>query len=120
MWLITQHGAYSVVAYDPHRDPVAAERRSAGTNLLVRARARRDLEALRRWLPDLEVREDPAADYRFRTVVSPPEWDRVLISEARLIDYPNFKSRVAETLGSEREALYTRVWTILRSLQEEL
>jgi len=119
MWITTQKGFYSVVAFDPERDPAAGPKLPAGTHFLVRARARADLEALQRWIPDLIVREDSTADYRFRTVVSRVDWDRVLTSEAGLIDYANFKDRVGKTMGDDREELYTRVWAILRAIRED-
>jgi hypothetical protein len=52
VWVFTQGGFYSVVAYDPSRDHGGKTR---GENLLlVRARVRNDLEQLRRWIPNLE------------------------------------------------------------------
>ena len=118
MWVLTQHGAYFLVAYDPDQDPVEGDRPAAGTHLLVRARARGDLEALRQWIPDLAVREDPIADYRYRTVVSRADWDGAMAAEAAMVDYTSdFKGRVGQVLGLDREALYTQVWAILRGIR---
>jgi hypothetical protein len=120
MWLITQNGAYSVVAYDPDRDPVKGERPPAGTHLLVRARASGDLEAIRYWVPDLAVGEDRTADYPYRAVISRADWDRAMAAEAAMVDYPtDLKGRVGEVMGVEREALYTQVWGILRGIRDE-
>jgi len=119
MWIVTQKGFYSIVAYDPERDPVDGPKPPPGRNLLVRTRARSDLEALRRWIPALAVREDPMADYQYRAVVSRVDWDRVLTSEAGMVDYTSdFKGRVGQVLGSDREDLYTRVWGLLGRIRE--
>src|SRR5436190_2792927 len=63
MWLFTTQGFYSVVAH--RRDP---------DRLLVRARAREDLDALRDQIPELRIFSDPHADYRWRAVVTRAEW----------------------------------------------
>jgi hypothetical protein len=119
MWVLTQHGAYSVVAYDPDRDLADGPKPPAGTHLLVRARARGDLEALRQWIPDLLVHEDRKADYPYRAVVSRAEWDGAMAAEAAIVDYTtDFKGRVGEVLGLDREALYTQVWAILRGIRD--
>jgi hypothetical protein len=118
MWIVTQKGFYSVVAYDHDLDPMDGEKPSRGTHLLVRARARADLEALRQWIPELTVREDSTADYRLRTVVSRVDWNRGLVSESGMVDYTSdFKGRVGQVLGMDREALYTQVWAILRGIR---
>ncbi len=107
MWLLTTQGFYSVVA---HRDDPE--------KLLVRARTRADIEALREQIPSLEPFEDPAADYRHRAVVSRAEW---LVAVALLvteIDYDNFKDAVAAQQSSERAALYGVLWRELRRLQQ--
>jgi hypothetical protein len=118
MWLATQNGFYSVVAYDARRDPSPGPKRPGRNSLLVRARARADIEALRRWIRDLDVREDLRADYRYRAVVSRAEWDRAMLAEAARVDYAtDFKGRVGEVMGLDREALYTEIWAILRRLQ---
>jgi hypothetical protein len=117
MWLATQNGFYSVVAYDARRDPSPGPKWPGRKCLLVRARARADLDALRRWIPDIHIREDAAADYRYRAVVSRSDWDRTLAKEASQIDYEtSFKARVGQVLGFERESLYTQVWDILRGI----
>src|SRR5918996_4129473 len=118
MWLATQNGFYSVVAYDPNKDPVVGPKPSAGTHLLVRARARGDLEALRQSISDLAVREDPMADYRYRAVVSRADWDRAMVAEAAMVDYTSdFKGRVGELQGVDRETLYTQIWATLRRIR---
>ena len=106
MWLITTRGFYSVVE---HRDDPDL--------LLVRARTREDLEALRDVLPDLDVFSDPSADYRWRALVPRGAWQRAVAQLVAEIDYGNFKSGVAQRAGHERAALYADVWATLLRLQ---
>ena len=106
MWLLTTQGFYSVVA---HRDDP--------DKLLVRARTRADIEALGEQIPAIEPFEDPAADYRYRAVVSRAEWLVALAQLVTELDYDNFKNAVAGRQGSERAALYGVLWRELRRLQ---
>ena len=108
MWLLTTQGFYSVVAH--RRDP---------DKLLVRARAREDLEALREQIPGLRITSDRAADYRWRAVVSRAEWVAAVAVLAANLDYGNFKAAVAEREGAERHRVYQRVWSELLSLQRD-
>lgn len=106
MWLVTTQGFYSVVAHrgDPDR-------------VLVRARVREDLEALRQQIAGIEPVETPGADYRWRAEVSRDEWQGALAALGGGIDYDNFKTAVAEQQGWKREAVYHKVWAALARLQ---
>lgn len=106
MWIVTTQGFLSAVADREQPDAV-----------IVRARARTDIEALRRQIPGIEPFEDPTADYRHRAIVSRAEWVSAVARLASEIDYDNFKSAVARRQGAERASLYGRVWAILRTLQ---
>ena len=108
MWLMTTSGFYSVVEH--RRDP---------ERLVVRARAKEDIEALRRWIPGVEPRSDAAADYLWRAVVTRAEWVVALAQMASEVDYPNFKAAVAQRQGAERACYYTEVWQVLRRIQRE-
>ncbi len=108
MWTFTPQGFYSVVAH--RRDP---------DKLLVRARARADLEALREQIPILRITTDDQADYRHRAVVTRAEWVAALAQLASDIDYDNFKSAVANRQGCERSRVYQHIWGELLSLQRE-
>lgn len=105
MWLFTTQGFYSVVAH--RRDP---------DKLIVRGRAREDLEALRDQIPELQVFSDSSADYRWRAVVTRAEWVAAVAQLAAEIDYDNFKGAVAARQGGARSRLYHRVWAALREL----
>ena len=75
MWLFTTIGFFSVVA---HRDDPRA--------ILIRARVREDLEALRRHhLPDLQI--DEAGDHTYEALVSRDEWEHAAQQLAQAIDY---------------------------------
>jgi hypothetical protein len=115
MWILTQDGFYSVVAYSPERDQ--SDLGGDDGDLLVRARTERDLGALRTHLPTLKIRRDESADYRFRTVVKRDEWVAYVSTAVRDLDYVNFKGRVAACQGSERARIYGRVWAELHQLQ---
>ena len=109
MWLFTSLGFFSVVA---HRDEP--------DTLLIRARAREDLEALRdRHLPDLELVENAGSDYRWRGFVSREGLERVAAGLAADIDYPNFKDAVAHRQGASRAHLYHDVWNVMYRLQRD-
>ena len=106
MWLLTTRGFYSVVAdrSDPDR-------------LLVRARTREDLEALEPFVENLRIHETRAADYRWRTFVSSPDWARAVVALVEEIDYPNFKAEVERRQGRDRAEVYHGVWRVLGRLQ---
>ena len=108
MWLITSQGFYSVVAHGEDASLV-----------LVRARTQGDLLALRKQIPALDLWEDPTADYRWRAEVRREDWHAAVAELAAATDYGNFKSEVARCQGSRRAALYERVWSTLRALQDE-
>lgn len=106
--MFTTLGFFSVFA---HRDDEAA--------LVVRARARGDLEALRdRHLVGHEILEWEGSDYRFRLVASREDWARVAGELAAGIDYANFKDAVAECQGTSRARVYSRVWQTMLVLQD--
>lgn len=109
MWLFTTIGFFSVVV---HRDDP--------DTILIRARVREDLEALRRHhLPDMEVVEGGGTDYAFRAFVSRDEWEHVAQQLAREIDYPNFKTAATERQGRKRTHPYYEVWRVMHRVQSE-
>ena len=106
MWVMTTQGFYSVVAHRDEPDSV-----------IVRARTREDIEALREQIPDLEPFEDPSADYRHRAIVDRAEWVAAIAQLTIEIDYDNFKNAVARRQGPERASVYGTVWRDLLQLQ---
>ena len=122
MWVLTETGLFSAVAYDASPPAPAMQMPvddSRSDPLLVRARVEQDLtdmlEALE--LPRSRAESTPGADYAWRTLLSREEWLRFLSIEVEGLDYPNFKSRVLQTQGRDRHDAYTRAWSAFRSIQ---
>jgi hypothetical protein len=108
MWLMTTQGFYSVVALREQRD-----------RLLVRARTREDIEALRTQIPAIDVFDDPGADYRWRAEVTRADWRDALAQLVDDVDYDKFKNAVAKDQGEQRALLYGQVWATLLELQRD-
>lgn len=113
MWLFFDGGFVSIVEF---RVPGAwTPKRGDGPpvgDLLVRARARADLEkfckiAMAHKVP---IEETLANDYRFRARLARVAVLRAMTFLVEELDYPNFKSRVYETQGAERAGIYGDVW----------
>src|SRR4051812_36506166 len=102
MWLLTPRGFYSVVADREQPDW-----------LLVRARARDDLESLAELVSGLAIEYTPERDYAWRTRMTRRNWEQLAALLGSEIDYPNFKNAVAAAQGPERAAIYGRVWSTL-------
>ena len=123
MWLFTKHGFFSVVCARQgdgrHGQPIDT------TRLMVRARVRGHLDALRkRWPDDLglcEIRTFAGTDYAFRMFVDKHAWSRVLSELALETDYDNFKEEVARyqaRVGERYERSLHEVWEVMHRLQE--
>lgn len=112
MWLLTTIGFFSIVEKPGDRD--------AG-RLTIRARVRGDLERLRaEVLPGLgPIEAGGGTDYAFRAVAPRAEVAAAMATLATTLDYANFKDAVAARQGVGREAVYGRVWKVLRDLGEE-
>jgi hypothetical protein len=111
MWLITTTGFYSVVEKPWDRD---------GGTLTVRARAIKDLEALRSlFMPELgPIKEDGTADYRFRAQAPRAAVARAFQAQVAEINYDNFKSAVSSRQGGSRANVYHDVWDALYRIQK--
>jgi hypothetical protein len=120
MWIMTQHGFYSVVAADKVHYP-----ESRG-DLVVRARSRVDLEFVLQYLRSIEpeydipIIETPNRDYECRIVLTRGEWNAFMLYESEEIDYHNFKSRVMQTQGIDRESVYMSVWSALQQISRPI
>ncbi|MEC7986323.1 MAG: hypothetical protein VX278_14250 [Myxococcota bacterium] len=109
MWILTPFGFFSVV------------QKKEDHMLSVRSRVYADLQHLiQAYLPDVQnIEEGGYSDYPYRIFVSHAAWGQALGQIARDIDYPNFKRTVKQRQGSDRSAVYRRVWQELYTLQEE-
>jgi hypothetical protein len=123
MWIFTRHGFFSAVcarhgdgrrgrAIDPDR-------------IVVRARDRGHLEALKERFPELlgecDIQTFAGTDYAFRIFVDKGVWSRVLAGLAEETDYDNFKSEVDRHQGCAGAAYGSslhRVWSVMYELQE--
>ncbi len=107
MWLMTQHGFYSIV-----------QKRDG--HFHIRARVRKDLEnvlALMDW--KFEIEEWPRADYAYRILVEHHDVIALVRTMAAHIDYDNFKSRIHELPDQkDKSSAYGKVWGVMAGLQE--
>jgi len=123
MWVFTKHGFFSAVCArqgsGEHGNPVDPNR------IMVRARLRSHLEALKKRFPDqlgpCEIQEFAGSDYAVRIFVAKSVWSQVLAGLAEETDYDNFKSEVARHQG-RAGAAYERslhdVWSVMYRLQK--
>ena len=122
MWLFTKYGFYSAVCArqgdGSHGQSVDPDR------IMVRARVRNHLEALKDRFADLladcEIKEFSGTDYAFRIFVAKTVWSKVLVGLNEEMDYDNFKSEVARHQGSEGAAYEQSlhdVWSVMNGLQ---
>jgi hypothetical protein len=123
MWIFTKHGFFSTVCARQgdggHSQPVDPDL------MMVRARVRSHLEALKRRFPDLlvdcEIQASTGTDYAFRLFVPKAAWVQVLSALADEVDYDNFKSEVAKhqsRAGAEYEHALRDVWSVMHRLQK--
>lgn len=104
MWIFTTTGFYSVVQKPGEMD------------LTVRARCAADLDHLRdRYMPQLSpTLHGGGSDYPYRAHISHPLFAAGLALMAFDITYPNFKDEIYRQHGIRREAVYTKVWALLK------
>lgn len=113
MWLISKFGFVSVV-----------EHRNESGSVIVRARARNDLEQLcelagQEGAPGFEqgqIEDSPNADYHYRLTAPVDSWKSVASAVAERIDYDNFKNEIAKH-DPERAGIYSQVWADLMKIQ---
>jgi hypothetical protein len=101
-----------------HGQPVDPNR------IMVRARLRTHLEALKDRFPDLlggcKIKEFLGTDYAFRIFVDKPVWTQVVAGLTDDVDYDNFKSEVASFQGrdgADYEHSLHEVWSVMYGLQ---
>ena len=110
MWVFTKHGFFSAVCArqgdGAHGQPIDSNR------IMVRARVRGHLEALKKRFPDLlgecDIHESAETDYAFRIFIDKRVWSRVISGLADETDYDNFKSEVVRHQGRAGAGTSTR------------
>lgn len=124
MWLFTKYGFFSAVCA---REGDGRHGRKVDPNrLMIRARVRSHLDALRQQFPSLlgncEVQASLGTDYAFRIFVDKPVWAQVTAKLAEELDYDNFKAEVGRhqgAAGSRYEHALHTVWEVMYELQTE-
>lgn len=122
MWIFTKYGFFSAVCARKgtgrHGQPIDPAR------LMIRARVRRHLDALKERFPALlghsEIVDSQDTDYAYRIFVDKPIWSQALGELAEETDYDNFKAEVAHhqgRAGDEYEGSLHRVWAVMYELQ---
>jgi hypothetical protein len=123
MWLFTKYGFYSAVCARQgdggHRQAVDVSR------IMVRARVRNHLEALKERFPDLignsDIKEFVGTDYAYRLFMDKPVWSQVLVGLNEDMDYDNLKSEVGRFQrreGTAYEHALHEVWSVMYGLQK--
>jgi hypothetical protein len=123
MWIFTKHGFYSAVCARQgdgrHGQPVDPDR------IMVRARVRGHLEALKKRFPHListsDIQDSVGTDYAYRLFLQKSAWKQVLAGLAEDTNYDNFKAEVAQHRGPASAAYQHsphEVWSVMHKLQE--
>lgn len=130
MWIFTDEGFLSVVAFDPKLDKQKRSRRqrkSWGKNpVLVRARLEHDIDQIRPYWSKLKIEKDDSADYEFRAVVPRNRWIDFMANKAFEIDYDSHFKEVAQARSpggkleaNARHTAMMQVWSIMAKLQPD-
>ncbi len=111
MWLFTRYGFFSAV--QSHTSP---------DEITVRARVRKDLDALRRGAAGAlgPTTHTTNTDYPYRANISRANWSATLAALGQDLDYTNFKAMVEATQGKARHDLYSEVWRTMYDAEETL
>jgi hypothetical protein len=101
MWLMTQHGFYSIVEKNPGE-------------FHVRARERKDIENLVSRVPlkGATVIDTPDADYACRIIVGKEDVLTIMRFLGETLDYSNFKGKIDRT-PDQKHKPYHEVWRVM-------
>ena len=103
MWVFTTTGFVSAVYKDGA--------------LQVRARDRRSLTPLAKQT-GAEIITTPLADYPYRIAITNEQFAGWVNQQALSIDYKNFKSEVADTLGYGFAKPLNQVWSAMHEVED--
>ncbi len=104
MWLFTNTGFVSAV--------------KQGSDLVVRARDAESLEPIAKSI-NSEIIHTPEADYPYRVITDSETFAKWAQHMAKNIDYPNFKSEVAQVRGHDFAHALSRVWSVMHEVEDE-
>ncbi len=103
MWVFTTSGFVSAVYKDGA--------------LQVRARDRRSLTPLAKQT-GAEIITTPLADYPYRIAITNEQFSTWVMQQAMSVDYKNFKSEVADTLGYGFAKPLNKVWSVMHDVED--
>lgn len=111
MWIASKFGFFSIVQTRENKE-----------QYMVRARAAKDLENLKKNISDLtgkNILETKHADYHFRIIISQLELNKLMQFFASEIDYPNFKNKVY-SVPDQKDKLpfYHEIWETMYRYQK--
>lgn len=111
MWIATTLGFFSVVS---------TGRKHQRDQVMVRARAKKDLVALkRRFKMNNPIIYSPKRDYQYRIITSVQKWATITTALARdTVKYSNFKDAVHQ-VDPDRAHTYLGVWQALLKIESE-
>ena len=104
MWVFTTTGFVSAVYKDGA--------------LQVRARDRKSLTALSKDTGAAIV-ATPLADYPYRIAITNEQFSQWVSAQVMSVDYKNFKSEVADTLGYGFAKPLNQVWFVMHDVEDE-
>lgn len=131
IWLFTDRGFISAVAFDPILDNKNTRSKrqvkSWGPRpVLVRARVEVHLEQLRPFWSKLKIEKDDSADYEFRAIMPRSRWNDFILAAGDSIDYDSHFKEVVKKRSpgssADKSALYSamlRVWSAMADLQPD-
>jgi hypothetical protein len=124
MWMITEKGFISAVAYNGSKDPVGLSKRRrkrlGKDPILARARVKDDLEQLREFFPYLVIEDNKTADYEFRALIPRKAFMEWAMTYAGKIDYDSHFKEVASKrspAAKGRHEAMMSVWSAMSKLQ---
>lgn len=104
MWLFTNSGFVSAVKIDK--------------DLVVRSRDRESLEPIAE-VAKSRIIHTPKSDYPYRVITSHEVFAKWTEHMARNINYPNFKSEVAQIRGREFAYTLSKVWSEMHEVEDQ-
>lgn len=103
MWLMTQHGFYSIVEKTPDEFHIRSRERGDLQNLIDRVP-----------LPLATIEDSPKNDYAFRIIGKRELVALVLQFMASSLDYGNFKDHIDRSPDQKRKSrAYHEVWGVM-------
>ena len=107
MWVFTETGFVSAV-----------RKVDSPSKITARSRDKQSLEVLAE-LSGTEIIETPFADYGYRVLVSDDIYKVWLTTTVDMLDYDNFKNRIAESRGHVFHDALSNVWTDMLEVSDK-